>query len=923
VIPEVDRRRHRRVKLEATSPSSLTLEMTIQGRPHAARVLDLSEHGLRVALDQAPDPAVRARATIDDATIVGPGPERSRLGGLTVKAVTNGSAPAVLTLVTEDGDSRARLWFTVDRLSSSGSGVEDSPPSPTAEPSGAPPALPRIPARGQYSERARLERLEWLRRETQSVLAPLQTTRLQPERLTGNIENMIGAVEVPVGLAGPLLFRGHEAQGVIYAPMATTEGTLVASATRGATAISRSGGVHTRVFSQRMMRVPMFVLTTLEGAFLFASWVRDHVRELREQTKLVSRHAELISVEPTLIGRQVHVYFLYETADAAGQNMTTACTWQACQWLMAQMKHLEPVRFESFIIESNMSGDKKVTFQSLTMGRGIRVVADCVLDGRVMEQVLKITPEQLLRAYAGIQAGAIHVGMVGFNIDVANTIAAIFTATGQDIACVHESGLGQLHLQPAPEGVYASLVLPSLIIGTVGGGTHLPAQHALLEMMGCAGARKVRRLAEIIAGYALSLDLSTMSAVATGEFASAHERLGRSRPVEWMTRDDLGARFFEDALREAEGDPTLTVRAVEPIDVSLGSSIVTELTARKVSKLVGLIPLRIAHDGAAGAGEADVIVKVKPLDEEVILMVNSLAAMCGPRVAMAHNKHRARTGFAGCHTRELAVYEQTDPRFTRHAPKVIRTYRDDAREAYVVVLERLRDPVLMDTADNPRGWSRRHIEVAVRGIAEVHAIWLGRERELLARPWIGQPPTAAAMEEMSELWDALAIHAAGEFPGLVGDRALDRLQGGVRTIGAWWPRLESMPRTLVHNDFNPRNIALREDADGLRLCAYDWELATCRVPQHDLAELLCFVLSPQVKKRNVDHLVEAHRRALEAASGTAIDRDAWREGYRLSLRDLAINRFGLYLMAHTFRHYGFMERVIRTLWRLIDLEEAA
>jgi hydroxymethylglutaryl-CoA reductase (NADPH) len=189
--------------------------------------------------------------------------------------------------------------------------------------------LPRIPARGIYTEEARLERLEWLRAQTNSLLAPLQDTRLDPLRLAKNVENMIGAVEIPVGLAGPLLFQGQHASGLIYGPLATTEGTLVASASRGASALTRSGGVRTRVLAQRMTRAPVFVASSLEGAAIFADWVRPRLSELREQASRTSEHASLTGVRPVVLGRAVHVVFEYETGDAAGQNMTTACTWHA------------------------------------------------------------------------------------------------------------------------------------------------------------------------------------------------------------------------------------------------------------------------------------------------------------------------------------------------------------------------------------------------------------------------------------------------------------------------------------------------------------------------------------------------------------------------------------------------------------------
>jgi len=312
----------------------------------------------------------------------------------------------------------------------------------------------RIPARGIYEEDARVERLTYLREHSGERLDALQNTGLEARQLTGNIENFVTSVEIPVGMAGPLLFKGERARGVVYAPFATSEGALVASATRGATAISRSGGVSTRVIQQRMMRVPLFVLSDMRGAFLFADWVRDHTDEIRGQVGHVSRHAKLVSIEPNVLGNQVHVTFVYETGDAAGQNMTTSTTWHCCQWMMAQVQRIEEIDFENFVIEANMSGDKKVTFQSFITGRGTRVTAECLIPDHEVERTLKVTTEQLMRTAQGIMAGSTHVGMIGFNINVANVIGAIFTATGQDIACVHECSVAQLHLQRVDDGLY-------------------------------------------------------------------------------------------------------------------------------------------------------------------------------------------------------------------------------------------------------------------------------------------------------------------------------------------------------------------------------------------------------------------------------------------------------------------------------------
>ena len=895
--------------------SGVTLLLPLEPEALRAPVVEMSKGSLRVRIEQAHLGQLKPEMTLRGCVLTPSAHPPQEIPELTVTELRVGERwELTVTLEAAEDASRARLWQALERLSM-GAACKSMEMDALVR-------LPRVPDRGIYTEEARLKRLGFLRQHSDHHMGTLQDTSLNASQLTGNIENLIGGVEIPIGLAGPLLFRGDKARGAIYAPFATTEGALVASACRGARAISGCGGVTTRVVQQRMMRVPLFVLSNMRGAFLFSSWIRDHVAEIRAEVGKVSRHAQLISVEPTVLGNQVHVTFLYETGDAAGQNMTTSCTWHCCQWLMAQMRHYDDIAFEHFIIEANMSGDKKVTFQSLIQGRGTRVTAECFLTAEQLERVLKVTPEQLLRTSQGFMAGSAQVGMVGFNINVANVIAAIFTATGQDIACVHESSLALLNIQPVQDGLYASVTLPALIVGTVGGGTALPRQRELLESMDCYGPGKVSRFAEIIAGYCLALDLSTLSAIASGQFATAHERLGRNRPVAWFQSADLSPTFFQAGMREHLDDPALVVHDVAPLErTERGSSIITELTARKVSKLVGHIPYRVdSTDHAGERSSREVMVKVKPLDDEVVLMINSMASMCAPRLAAAYGRFRRQTGFAGVHTRELGVYAQRDPRFRRHTPTVYHLHRDDRREAYVLVLERLKDMVLMDTADDPSGWTMRHIQAVIVGLAELHAIWYGREEELREQPWLGFHHTTATMSSMMELWEALGVHAAEEFPEWVSRHELVLHRELVQFVPEMWAEIEAMPRTLIHNDFNPRNVCLRpSEGDQLTLCAYDWELATLHLPQRDLAEFLCFTLPRDVEQSTVDGLIEAHRRALEEAAQVTIDRPQCERGFVLSLYDLTINRMALYAMAHTFRHYAFMERVWHTARHLIRL----
>jgi len=777
-----------------------------------------------------------------------------------------------------------------------------------------------IPARGLHTEEARLERLDHLRQRTGTRLVSLERMALAAPSLSCNVENLVGSVEVPVGVAGPLLFVGRDARGPCYLPLATTEGALVSSATRGALALSASGGVHAEVLDARMTRAPLFAFRDFAPAAAFSAWLPRELAALRERTREVSRHAELLDVQPVRLGPNVLVRLSFRTGDAAGQNMTTACAWHLCRWIADRLRDRPDMAPEDFYVESNASLDKKVG-PAAGGGRGLRVVASATLRDDVCRRVLKVPAARLIWAYQRSMEAALQAGMVGHNVNVANVVAGAFLATGQDVACVHESSLAQLVLQECPDGLHASITLPSLVIGTVGGGTHLPRQQDLLDLAGCAGEGKVGRLGEIVAGFCLALDLSTLAAVVGGQFAAAHERMGRNRPRPAFTEKELGAGFFEPGLRRALGDPALAVEDALPIGgVTLDGGLLGEMTRLRARRAVGLFPRRLTFRSPLhGAGTRDVLVRVKALDDEVLLMASTVASMCGGRLGELARRDAGWSGLGGTHRRELGVYRQADPRFTRHAPAVLGVVEDERRDLFAVVLELLRDVDLRDGAGDLRGWTPAHLAAAIRGIAEVHSIWYRREDELREQPWLCPPARDPARAQ--ELWAEVLSYAADEFPAWFPPRER-RLHA--RVIGALPSSADErarLPRTLIHGDFNPRNLAFRRDPGGPRLVAWDWELAALDVPQRDLAELLAFVLSPRSGRDEVDAWVELHRVELERHAGERIEPDAWRRGYQLALEDLLATRLGFYLVAHAFRACPFLERVLATTRHLLRLEE--
>ncbi|MFE7980375.1 hypothetical protein [Streptomyces shenzhenensis] len=772
-----------------------------------------------------------------------------------------------------------------------------------------------IPGRGQYTEQARAERLAWLLARTGATLDSAAHTAIEAASLTGNLENFAGSVEVPVGLAGPLQFRGQSVQEAVVAPMATTEGALVASASRGARALSLAGGVHTRVLSQRMSRAPVFEFDDLAGAARFSQWLGTRRPQLEDQVRLVSQHARLVAVDPYQIGRYLHVRFVFETADAAGQNMTTAATWQICTWLNEVLADEPGLRPRNTMLEGNLSSDKKVSPVSLLAGRGTRVTAECIIPGDVVVSVLKTTPAAVARGHRAAVIGGQQAGMTGYGINAANVIAALFVATGQDVACVHESGVSVLSLDSDGDDLIATLLLPNLVIGTVGGGTGLPDQRDWLGVLGCRGEGSSARLAEIIAGFALALDVSTASAMVSGQFADAHRRLGRARPVNWLRADDLGPGLLQPAMAERLDSPRLRVTDVTRAPAMVGDGISTELGALgERRKLTGVIPMTVRWTEDNGLQTtAELVAKVKPRGEEIAAGIGRIASLCGPEVSSAWETWGGGSDFPAAHRRELAVFRRPEGALTGLLPVCYGVIEDEAREAYVILMERL------DITTGP--WSRTDVDRALRAIAPVHGHWLGRDQQILAEGWLHRDGTAAHLVKARELWEALVRHNAAELPQLMTPQRTGTALAAAAEAEFWVQEMDAMPRTLVHNDFNPRNISRQ----GERVIAYDWELATVAVPQRDLAELLAFTLTPHSTTDEVDHHLEVHRAAVAAAAGpdAAVPQpEQWRRGYGLALREMLLSRLQLYTAAHSHRELPFLPAVLDTAFHLWNLEAA-
>ncbi|MEA2210498.1 MAG: hydroxymethylglutaryl-CoA reductase [Solirubrobacteraceae bacterium] len=377
-----------------------------------------------------------------------------------------------------------------------------------------------------YTREAAARRAEFIRGRTGCSLEHVTSYSLDPAQATGNIEHFIGVAQVPIGLAGPLLVNGEHAQGEFYVPLATAEGTLVASYNRGMRLLYEAGGVTTTIMDDRMQRAPAFLFATAREARDFGAWLRENFAHIKQAAETTTTAGRLIEIEQYTAARMVYTRFDYTTGDAAGQNLTGKATAAACAWIVGQNPQID-----HFFLESNFATDKKSSQVNMLHTRGKRVVAEATIPSRLFKEIMRSDSSLMYRARQVSNLGGFMSGVNNNGAHSANGITAMFIATGQDAANVAESSAAFVYAELRDGGAYYySVTIPSLIVGTYGGGTGLATQRECLEMLDCYGDGKVRKFAEIVAATVLCGELSLGSAIVAEEWVEAHDLYGRNRP---------------------------------------------------------------------------------------------------------------------------------------------------------------------------------------------------------------------------------------------------------------------------------------------------------------------------------------------------------------------------------------------------------
>lgn len=772
--------------------------------------------------------------------------------------------------------------------------------------------FPIVPGRGLTTHTATQARWDFLEKLDFDI-TDIKNYKTNIKSVQNNIESFIGTTEIPLGLVGPLLFQENNQEELVYCPVGTLEGALVYSMNRGAKVICKSGGYQSAVKWQRMQRSPMFYLDSNADAQILASWIDSNKKGIKQTAEGYSNHAKLIATHIEIAGNTITTDFIYETGDASGQNMTTTCTWHALLFIAKEFALEYPNISLDYIIEGNGSSDKKVSRYNIENGRGIHVTASCEMPRQVIQEVLRTTPEKILKFYKPSKILADKKGMVSFNVNVANAIAAIFVATGQDLACIHESSTGIIHFEALgdpeqPDGIKLTLTLPNLVIGTVGGGTHVAKQSEALRMINCLGPEKVHRFAKIIAGYALGLEISTYGAIMSGEFAKAHEKLGRNKPVNWFTKSDITPEFLRETLIHLPN--AIEINQIDWFsDHGVDNGIITNITSKISKKPIGFLPIKL---GFANGESASILIKSKALDSEVIKGLHLISASIDTQLSDLINAHQHSLEFHNSHLKEILVYDHLQRKGFSAMPTFYGQWIQPQRDIYLIFQEWIetQDMDLVNAENNTEVWTEELITRCLDEVSVAHTLLNDIDSKLFAH---FQPSQALPL--YNKLMDIL-IHECADNSQKA---SLLRIKESLPNL-----HLESefvaSQKTIIHNDFNPRNVIIR---NGGNPCIYDWELAVVDFPQRDILEFLSFVLPADFDDQTFWNYIKGHFEKMQTTQSSTdiLTWTSYLKACKVALKTYICCRVSFYEVSGIVAKYDFSQRILSVSLRMLDCIE--
>jgi Ecdysteroid kinase-like family len=378
----------------------------------------------------------------------------------------------------------------------------------------------------------------------------------------------------------------------------------------------------------------------------------------------------------------------------------------------------------------------------------------------------------------------------------------------------------------------------------------------------------------------------------------------------------LSTTVVQELMQAHSPSKSIQVISIERFSMDNSASILVTLTTGQTDRLIGHFGLAVTYLENGILKTQNMVMKIKPHGSVITSMLNGLAQAVGGELAPIYSEHKERTGFAYTHLREQEIYTKLPSSIT---PKIFGTLSDPENERYIILMEYLQEVELINEVMAPEKFSDQHIKAALSQIATWHAQNFGHDLRLDKKIWSDRP-SSKNMEALKPLWKALLSNAATHFPSLYNKEYVDLLNQAIINIPNYWKELDRLPKTLVHNDFNPRNICFKKENGELKLCAYDWELATFHIPQYDVVEFLCFVLDKDRYHLREEYL-EYYRLALKQHLPSVSNTNKFKREFDWAALDFGLHRLGMYMMAHTLSPYPFLPRVVESFFDTLKQSE--
>lgn len=375
----------------------------------------------------------------------------------------------------------------------------------------------------------------------------------------------------------------------------------------------------------------------------------------------------------------------------------------------------------------------------------------------------------------------------------------------------------------------------------------------------------------------------------------------------------FSADFIREMLSKQHSSSEINVESVAQFDIDNSASILVTLTSANSDAFIGHFGISVTFSIDGYSTTQKMVMKVKPHGTAISDMLNGLSSMCSEEVHEEYEKVKNSTGFYDTHDKEIFIYESAS---SNMFPKIYGSYINEQENIYVLLMEYFEDTVLLNSVMKTEEWDVSKIQIAVDAMLNWHKTNTGNTTWYTNK--YKDYRTVEQIQSLQSTWQVLITNASGKFPELYSNTFIQKLTNGIREIRVLWTELEDVPKSVVHNDFNPRNAFFKiKENDITSICVYDWELATIHFPMYDLVEFLSFTAS-SLSDDELLYFIRYFQAEISSVVELYEEDSIFNACLLCCTYDFGLHRIGMYMMAHSVGPYPFIPHVLKNYERILN-----